>query len=119
MQHMQENLQLKAGCLRNVTIAGQKFKNIPVYGRGGKGFRSIFREYKDSLTEVEGSVGFGIFQYVVWLLTMCRESKYGFYTYYIEFWHGKNGFGAMLDSIIEMGLNVNMGIWKTLPQTIR
>ena len=31
MQHIQEKLQLKAGSLRNVTIAGQKFKNIPVY----------------------------------------------------------------------------------------
>ena len=31
MHHIQENLQLKAGRLRNVTIAGNKFNNIPVY----------------------------------------------------------------------------------------
>ena len=36
MQHIKEKLQLKAGRLRNVTIAGYKFKNIPVYERGGK-----------------------------------------------------------------------------------
>ena len=37
MQNIQENMQLKAGRLRNVIIAGHKFKNIPVYERGGKG----------------------------------------------------------------------------------
>ena len=36
MQYKQEKLQLKSGCLRNITIVGHKFKNIPVYERGGK-----------------------------------------------------------------------------------
>ena len=40
MQHIQENLQLKAGRLRNVTIAGNKLKNLPVYERGGKVLKS-------------------------------------------------------------------------------
>ena len=31
MQYRREKLQLKAGRLRNVTIAGNKFNNIPVY----------------------------------------------------------------------------------------
>ena len=31
MQHTHEIIQLKAGRLRNVTIAGNKFNNIPVY----------------------------------------------------------------------------------------
>ena len=42
MYRIQEKLQFKAGFLRNVTIAGHKFKNIPVYERGGKGLRSLF-----------------------------------------------------------------------------
>ena len=36
MQHIQEKLQSKAGRLYNVTIAGHKFKKIPVYECGGK-----------------------------------------------------------------------------------
>ena len=42
MQHMEENLHLKDGRLHNVTISGQKLKNIPVYERSGKGIRSLF-----------------------------------------------------------------------------
>ena len=41
MQHIQEKLWLKAGHLRNVTIAGHKFKNMPVYKHGGKCIRSF------------------------------------------------------------------------------
>ena len=43
MQHIQEKIQLKAGRLHNVTIAGHKFKNIPVYECGGKGVQSVFK----------------------------------------------------------------------------
>ena len=43
MQHTQENIQLKAGRFRNVIIAGHKFKNIPLYERGGKGIRFLFK----------------------------------------------------------------------------
>ena len=46
MQNIQENMQLKAGRLRNVIIAGHKFKNIPVYERGGKGIWFVFKEYQ-------------------------------------------------------------------------
>ena len=44
IQHIQENLQLKAGRLRNVTIASQKLKYIRMYERGGKGIQSLFKE---------------------------------------------------------------------------
>ena len=43
IQHIQENLQLKAGRLRNVSIACQKFKYISVYERGYKCVQSLFR----------------------------------------------------------------------------
>ena len=43
MYHMQEKLQLKADRLHNVTIAGQKFKNLPVYERGVKGLQSLLK----------------------------------------------------------------------------
>ena len=39
----QEKFQLKSGRLRNVTIASHKLKNIPVYERGGKCIRSLFK----------------------------------------------------------------------------
>ena len=43
MHHMKEKLQLKAGRLRNVTIAGNKSRNIPVYERGDKVIRFWFK----------------------------------------------------------------------------
>ena len=90
MHHVQKNIQLKAVHLRNFTIAGHKFKNIPVCERGSKGLRSLFKEYKDALPEDEGSVGFGIFNDIVKLMRMCGESKSGFTVYYIKFYHDKN-----------------------------
>ena len=43
IQHMQENIQFKAGCLHNITIDGHKFKNIPVYECGGKCIQFLFK----------------------------------------------------------------------------
>ena len=43
IQHIQENLQLKDGRLRNVVMSGQKFKNIPLYECTCKGIRSLFK----------------------------------------------------------------------------
>ena len=107
---MQEKLHLKSVSLRNVTIDGHKFKNIPVYERGGKGLRSLFNKYQDSLPEIECSVGFGIFHDIVKLLTMCGESKSGLYTYHIKFRHNKNFFGAMVDRIGQIYLNDSFSI---------
>ena len=74
IHHIQEKLQLKAGCLRNVTIACHKFKNIPVYERGGKCIRILFKEYQDELPEDEGSIGFTTFHNIVKLLMINSES---------------------------------------------
>ena len=84
MQYIQVKLLLKSGCLRNVTIACHKFKNIPVHERGGNCICSLFKEYKDSLSEDEGSTGFPTFHDIVNLSTLCSESKYGLSTYYIN-----------------------------------
>ena len=81
MQHIQEKLQLKAVCLRNVTIAGHKFKNIPMYECGSKCARSFFQEYQDALPEDGGSIGFSIFHDIVKLLTMHGDSKALLYIY--------------------------------------
>ena len=43
VQHTQEKIWLKAGRLRNITIAGHKFKNIPVFERGGKIILILFK----------------------------------------------------------------------------
>ena len=75
MQHIQEKIQLKSGCLRNVTIAGHKFKNIYVYECGGNCIRSLFKEYLDALPEDKVSIRFYILHDVVTLLTMRGESK--------------------------------------------
>ena len=49
MHHIQETFRSKAVFLRNVTIACQKFKNIPVYECGGKVILSFFKEYQYAL----------------------------------------------------------------------
>ena len=90
MQHIQDKFQLKAGCLRNVTISGHIFKNIPVYKRFGKFIRSLFKEYQYSLPEEEVLIGYATFQDIVKLLTMHSESKAGFSTYNIKLCHGNN-----------------------------
>ena len=51
MKHIQENIQLKSGRLRNFAISGHKFQNIPVYERGMKCIQSLFKEYQDTLPE--------------------------------------------------------------------
>ena len=91
--------------MHNITIAGQKFKNLPVYEHYGKVLQSFSKEYQDSLPEGKGSARFGIFNDIIKLLTMHGESKYGLYTYNINFLFGKNVFDAMLDRIGEMDLN--------------
>ena len=80
IQHIQEHLQLKSGCLRNITIACHKFKNIPVFERGGKCIQSLFKEYQDALPENEGSIGFSTFHDIVKLLNLRGESKSGLCT---------------------------------------
>ena len=110
MQHMQEQIHLKAGRLCNVTISGHKFKNLPVYERGGKGLQSLFKEYQDSLPEGACSVGFNNVHDIVKLLTMCGESKYGLSTYYIKFRHGNNIFDDMIYRIVQMYLNGSSSI---------
>ena len=134
---------MKAGRLRNVPIAVQKFKNIPVYECSGKCIKSLFKEYQDALPEEKCSIVFATFRDIVELLTMCGDSKSGLYTYYIKLRHGKNNFDHILDRIGQMDLNgrffhrhywfyqiteeimaqslliIDMGIWKTSPQKIR
>ena len=105
MQRIQEKLQLKAGRLRNVAIAGHKFKNIPVYEHSSKRIRSLFKEYQYSLPKDEGSIGFDTFHYIVKLLMMCDESKSGLCTYYIKFYHENDFFYCMIDRIGQIDLN--------------
>ena len=69
MHHIQEKIQLKAGHLRNVTIACHKFKNIPVYECGVKCIQSLFKEYNDALLKVKGSIGFITFHDTFKMLT--------------------------------------------------
>ena len=75
VQHIQEKIQLKAVHLRNVTISCHKFKNIPVYECCVNCIQSLFKEYKDTLQEDEGSIGFITFRDIVKLLTFHSESK--------------------------------------------
>ena len=77
MQNFQEKLQIKAGRLCNMTIAGNNFKKLPVCERGGKALEGMFNTYKDSLPEGEDPVGEPAFNYIAKLLKIRGESKYG------------------------------------------
>ena len=90
IHNIQENRQLKAGRLRNFTIACNKFKYTPVYECGGKFIWSLFKEYKDALPEDKGSIGLANFHDIVKLLTLRGESKSGVSTYDIKFHYGNN-----------------------------
>ena len=93
---------MKAGSLRNVTIACHKFKYMPMYERSGKCIQSLFKEYQDALLENEGSIGFLNFHDIVNLLTLSGESKSGLSTYYIKFRRENNVFDRILDRIGQM-----------------
>ena len=84
MQNLREKLHLKAGRLRNVTIASNNLIFLPVYERGGKALEGTFKTYKDALPEGEYTVGKQTFNDIVKLLTMCGDSKYDVSTYYIK-----------------------------------
>ena len=85
MQNFQEKLHLKSGRLRNVTIAGNNFKILPVCEHGSKAFEGMFKTCKYSLPEGRDPVVKPTFNDTVKLLMMCGESKYGLSTYYIKF----------------------------------
>ena len=105
MQHVQEKLWLKSDRLQNITIAGHKFKNIPVYERGGKSIQSFFNNTSMHYQNTKVQIVFTTFHDIVKLLTMCGESKSGLSKYYIKFCHGKNFFDHILDRIGQMDFN--------------
>ena len=57
MQYLREKLQMKAGRLRTITIAGHNFKVLPVYDRGGKSLEGMVKTYKDAITEIGYTAG--------------------------------------------------------------
>ena len=83
MQHLQEKLQLKECHLRNVTITGLNFKNLPMYEPSGKALEGMFKTYKDALPEDGYLVGESTFNDILNMLKMSGESKSGLSTYYI------------------------------------
>ena len=56
MQNLREKIQLKAGRLRNVTIAGHNLNFLPVYALGGKALEDMLKSYKDEPIEGEYTV---------------------------------------------------------------
>ena len=65
----------------------------------------MFKEYKYTLLEDEGSMEFPTFHDIVKLLTLSGKSKSGLCTYYTKLRHGKDIFDHMLDRIGQIYLN--------------
>ena len=76
---------MKAGRLRNVTIAGHSFEDSPVYERDGKALEGMFKTYMGGIPEGEYTVAKLTVNDTLKLLTMCGESKDSLFTYYIRF----------------------------------
>lgn len=80
---LQQSLLVKPGVLRDVTISGNIFKNIPIYERGGKSVESLYEAYKKSFPKKD-VIGRDTFTDLGKLLTKRGESKAGLSTYYIQ-----------------------------------
>jgi hypothetical protein len=106
IEYLQERLQFKPGRMRNVTIAGHTFTNLPVYERGGLSFESMFEAYKAAFEDWE-RLGSDTFQDIVKLLTSRGESKAGLSTYYVKFRHLRDVFFAMLKRIPALQLDAD------------
>mmetsp|Transcript_27310 Transcript_27310/g.39559 ORF Transcript_27310/g.39559 Transcript_27310/m.39559 type:complete len:194 (-) Transcript_27310:94-675(-) len=79
VQFIQQNLCVKAGAVRDVSIAGHTFRDMPVYERGGKSIKSLLEAYRVAFVEDE-RVGEHTFAEITRLLTKRGESKCGLST---------------------------------------
>lgn len=110
---LQESLQLKPGCTRNVKVGGHLFKNIPVYIRGGITAQYLFDTYVDSVGQ-DKHVGRTTFFELTNLLTKRGEIKAGLSTYYIQLRDSSKLFLAMMMTIqkhIEFESSVKDKMW--------
>mmetsp|Transcript_12420 Transcript_12420/g.18564 ORF Transcript_12420/g.18564 Transcript_12420/m.18564 type:complete len:292 (-) Transcript_12420:93-968(-) len=71
---IQQSLCLKAGAVRDVSIAGHTFRDMPVYERGGKSIESLLEAYRVAFAEDE-RVGAHTFAEITRRLTKRGESK--------------------------------------------
>jgi len=95
---LQESLCVKPGVTRDVRIAGNTFKNMPVYERSGKNIESINEAYNNTFAEGE-RVGRDTFVELTKLLTKKGESKAGLSTYYINLRYSASIFTQMMKRV--------------------
>lgn len=102
MEYLQSALNLKPGITRDVSIAGHKFLNMPVYERGGQNLKKMFRTYKEVFAEdTVKLIGRDLFCDVAKLLTKRGEAKAGLSTYYINFRYRSQIFNKMLNRLMK------------------
>ena len=99
------NLLVKPGVMRDVRIAGYKFKNMSVYQRVGMPIKDLHQAFQDS-TNSQDRVGFYTFSQITKLLTKRGEAKAGLSTYYIQFRHCGSTFQAMIKAFTNMAFQV-------------
>lgn len=98
MQFLQSSLQVKPGLVRDVSIAGSIFRNMPVYERGAQTAEELFQAYKDAVAE-SLTVGNPTFKDIVKLLTKRGQTKAGLSTYFIRMRDMGNTFISMLHRV--------------------
>ena len=99
MSFIQGGICVRLGVVRDVRIAGNTFKNIPVYERGGKSIESIFDAYCSTFQNQKERVGRDTFFELIKLLTKKGESKAGLSTYYINLRYSSKTFVEMMKRV--------------------
>lgn len=101
MEFLQSKLKLKPGVARDVSIAGHRFVNMPVYERGGLPLKRLYATYKEAFKDEDVAlIGRDLFFDVAKLLTKRGEAKAGLSTYYINFRYRSQVFVKMLQRML-------------------
>ena len=95
---LEQFLQVIPGDTRTVTLAGNVFKNLPVYDRGGKSLKDIWDHYKAVVPD-DQRVGEKTFYEIINLLSTKGKMKDSLSTYYIALRYLDKTFDEMMDRL--------------------
>lgn len=127
IEFLQESLEIKSGCTRNVCVSGHMFQNISVYEWGGRTVDGLVEAYVKAVP-TEECVGRQTFRDMIKLMTKRGETKAGVSTYYIRFRYSSNTFVMMMKRLDELEIlsiimsEVQSGVkniveeWKNIEQ---
>lgn len=100
MEFLSTKLPFRPGITRSITVGEYTFDFLPVYQRGGKNAKKLFKEYaKSQMEHGETFLGRHSFNELVKFLSKKGETKTGLSTYYVKLAHAFDNLGKMLEKI--------------------